>query len=41
MFENSVGPSSPIPFFVNRPFAFMIKEKSTGAILFMGKITKL
>ena len=41
MFENSVGPSSPIPFLVNRPFAFMIKEKSTGAILFMGKITKL
>lgn len=41
MFENSVAPSSPIPFLVNRPFAFMIKEKSTGAILFMGKITKL
>lgn len=41
MFETSAGPSSPVPFFVNRPFAFMIKEKSTGAILFMGKITKL
>ncbi|MEI3459953.1 MAG: serpin family protein [Bacteroides cellulosilyticus] len=26
---------------MNRPFAFMIKEKSTGAILFMGKITEL
>ncbi len=40
-FATSVDPSSPIPFFVNRPFAFIIKEKSTGAILFMGKITKL
>ena len=41
MFETSFDPSSPVPFFVNRPFAFMIKEKSTGAILFMGKITEL
>lgn len=28
-------------FHVNRPFAFMIKEKSTGTILFMGKVTEL
>lgn len=28
-------------FFVNRPFAFAIKEKSTDAILFMGKVTDL
>ena len=41
MFDSAVGFPSPVPFFVNRPFAFMIKEKSTGAILFMGKITKL
>lgn len=41
MFDNAVGFPSPVPFFVNRPFAFMIKEKSTGAILFMGKITEL
>lgn len=41
MFETSVGPSTPISFYVDRPFAFVIKEKSTGAILFMGKITKL
>lgn len=34
--------SSPSPdFFVNRPFLYFIKEKSTNAILFMGKITKL
>ena len=28
-------------FYVDRPFAFMIKEKSTGTILFMGKVTKM
>lgn len=33
---------SPSPdFFVNRSFLYFIKEKSTNAILFMGKITKL
>lgn len=36
---NIAVPSSK--FHVNRPFAFMIKEKSTGTILFMGKVTKL
>lgn len=30
-----------IPFHADSPFAFMIREKSTGAILFMGKIVKL
>ena len=34
--------SSPSPdFFVNRPFLYFIKEKSTNVILFMGKVTKL
>lgn len=28
-------------FHVDRPFAFMIMEKSTGTILFMGKVTKM
>ncbi|MBQ8224969.1 MAG: serpin family protein [Bacteroides sp.] len=28
-------------FHVNRPFLFFIKEKSTGTILFMGKMTKI
>lgn len=37
----SPGPSSVIPFYVNKPFAFLIKEKSTGVILFMGKVTEL
>lgn len=35
------GPSMVIPFYVDRPFIFLIKEKSTGVILFMGKVTKL
>lgn len=37
----ALGPSVAIPFYVNRPFVFLIKEKSTGVILFMGKVTKL
>ena len=35
------GPQDPVDFFINRPFAFLIKEKSTGTILFMGKVTEL
>ena len=31
----------PLDFKLNRPFAFIIKEKSTGAILFAGAINKL
>ena len=30
----------PLDFKLNRPFAFIIKEKSTGAILFAGAINK-
>lgn len=37
----SLPGGSLIKFYINRPFVFMIKEKSTGTILFMGKITKL
>lgn len=40
-FESSVGPVQSVDFHIDRPFAFMIKEKSTGTILFMGKVTKL
>lgn len=40
-FETSVGPSYFVDFYMDRPFVFMIKEKSTGTILFMGKVTKL
>jgi len=28
----------PVPFFANRPFLYLIKEKSTGAILFIGRM---
>lgn len=35
------GPQDPVDFYINRPFAFLIKEKSTGTILFMGKVTEL
>lgn len=39
MFE-SAGPEPPATpqFHANRPFIYLIKEKSTGAILFMGKL---
>lgn len=38
------SPGSPYfnaEFHMNRPFAFLIKERSTGTILFMGKVTEL
>jgi serpin B len=34
----SAGPSTPVQFFANRPFLYLIKEKSTGAILFIGRM---
>jgi serpin B len=30
--------SAPVPFEVDRPFAFAIVDRSTGAILFLGTI---
>lgn len=41
MMDSAAGPGMDKLFYVNRPFVFLIKEKSTGAILFMGKVTKL
>jgi serine protease inhibitor len=35
--KNMAGPGN-IPFYVNKPFLFVITEKSTGAILFMGTV---
>lgn len=35
------GDYTPQPYTVNRPFIFFVSEKSTGAILFMGKVTQL
>lgn len=37
----AVGPETPVDFYVNRPFVFFIREKSTGTILFAGRVTKL
>ena len=31
-------PSEPVTFFANRPFLFLIREKSTGVILFIGRV---
>ncbi|MDD2289878.1 MAG: serpin family protein [Bacteroidales bacterium] len=37
--EKSSGPDDPLQFNVNRSFIYIIKEKSTGSILFMGKVS--
>lgn len=37
MKDNAVGPVEYISFRADRPFIYMIKEKSTGIILFMGQ----
>ena len=34
------GPGGPIAFRADKPFLYMIKENSTGALLFMGKVGK-
>ena len=31
----------PLEFNINRPFLYLIREKTTGTILFMGKVRKL
>ena len=36
--DYSSGPSSEVQFFANRPFLYLIKEKSTGMILFIGRM---
>lgn len=36
-FENTSMPSNPV-FYVNRPFVFLIREQSTGVILFAAKM---
>jgi serpin B len=38
MFVTSIGGGGAIPFIANRPFLYLIKEKSTGAILFIGRM---
>jgi serpin B len=34
----SPGPGMTVQFFANRPFLYLIKERSTGAILFIGRM---
>jgi serpin B len=34
----SAGPSSPVSFNADRPFLYLIREKSTGVILFVGRL---
>lgn len=36
--ETSSPDTGPVYFYVNRPFVFVIKEKDTGAILFIGRV---
>jgi len=38
MIDTSPGPDAIVHFFANRPFLYLIKEKSTGAILFIGRM---
>ena len=37
----SIGPGQTIPFHVDRPFLYFIKEKSTGTILFSGLMAEI
>jgi len=39
MEATSVGPSKPMKITIDKPFLFMIREKHSGAILFMGQLT--
>jgi serpin B len=41
MVEYASNSAAPLPFTVNKPFLFAIRERSTGVILFMGKMEAL
>ncbi|MGP1436077.1 MAG: serpin family protein [Phocaeicola sp.] len=41
LYTSAVPEAHSIQFHVNRPFLYLIQEQSTGAILFMGKVTEL
>ena len=35
----SAGPTPPLTMRIDRPFVFALRERATGAILFIGKVT--
>ena len=39
--KNDIMPMRTSTFFMNRPFAYIIREKTTGTFLFMGKVRKM
>lgn len=41
MVLTSVNPAAKVIFDANRPFIYLVCENSTGAILFMGSVSKI
>lgn len=39
--DSGIAPPKPIDYIVNKPFLFAIREKTTGAILFIGKVGEI
>lgn len=39
--DSGIEPPKPIDYIVNKPFLFAIREKTTGAILFIGKVGEI
>ena len=37
--RQSVGSGAPLTFVANRPFVLLIRDRKSGAILFLGQVT--